>query len=42
MFYADVGLANNDSAFEQTLEALKDKCDDFRLFPAEREHVFIL
>jgi 3-deoxy-7-phosphoheptulonate synthase len=31
MFYADVGLANNDSAFEQTLEALKDKCDDFRL-----------
>lgn len=31
MFYADVALTNNDAAFEETLEMLKKKCDDFRL-----------
>ncbi len=31
MFYADVGISNDDTVFEESLEALKKKCDDFRL-----------
>jgi 3-deoxy-7-phosphoheptulonate synthase len=31
MFYADLGLAHSNSIFEEALEALKTKCEDFQL-----------
>ncbi len=39
MFYADVGLPDKDHVFDETLEALKKKCDDFRLLGIYRAAV---